>query len=269
MLAKSARICYTYNMNKLVVITGGSSGIGKALAEKFTLAGDRVVCCQRSGEGDNFVKCDVTDTESVLAAARVIGERYGTPDIIINNAGIGITGATELIPMTNIRRAMDISYYGALAFTRAMLPLMKRGGRIIFISSVAGLFALPFRSVYCSVKSAELMLGESLRMELLGTGIDVITLCPGEIKTNFTANKLTDVATNERYGDRVAAALDKVNSREEKRMPIASVADKLYRICDRGRKPMYIIGFKYKVFWLGKRILPTSLFLRLTNKFLG
>ena len=258
-------------MNKIVVITGGSSGIGKALKEQFALAGDTVVCCQRTNpDGDeNFVECDVCNEESVCRAAAEIIARHGRIDILINNAGIGISGASELIPVEHIRRAMDISYFGALYFTRAALPHMKRGGRIIFMSSVAGLFALPFRSVYCSVKAAELMLGESLRMELSQTGIEVVTVCPGEIKTNFTANKLADVKTNERYGDRVENALAHVNKREEKRMPMSKVAHKMYKICDRGRKAMYIIGGKYKALWFLKHILPTTAYLNFTDSTLG
>lgn len=256
-------------MNKIVVITGASSGIGLALKGQFEAAGDTVVCCQRSGSGDNFVRCDVTDAESVAAAAREIESRFGKIDIVINNAGVGISGATELIPLADIRRAMDISYFGSLMFTRATLPLLKDNGRIIFMSSVAGLFALPYRSVYSSVKAAQLMLGQSLRLELSHTRIKVVTLCPGEIKTNFSANKLASPATNARYGDRVARAADYVASREEKRMPMEKVARKMYKICDCGRKAMYIIGGKYKLLWFGKRVLPTTSYLNLTDKMLG
>lgn len=258
-------------MDKIVVITGASSGIGKALAEQFALAGDCCVCCQRTNPdgADNFIACDVTIEESVNAAAAKIKAKYGRVDILINNAGIGISGATELIPVGHIRRAMDISYFGALYMTRACLPLMSERGRIIFMSSVSGLFALPFRSVYCSVKAAELMLGQSLRMELSQTGIKVVTLCPGEIKTNFTANKLSDIRTNERYDNRVENALGTVNDREEKRMPMESVAKKMYKMCDRGRRAMYIVGGKYKLFWIAKRLMPTTSYLMLTDMLLG
>lgn len=258
-------------MDKIVVITGASSGIGLALKEQFEAAGDTVVSCQRTNNNNDkhFICCDVTVEASVKAAAREIESRYGKIDIVINNAGVGISGATELIPMSDIRRAMDISYFGSLMFTRETLPLLKGNGRIVFMSSVSGLFALPYRSVYCSVKAAQLMLGESLRMELSHTKIKVVTLCPGEIKTNFSANKLACPATNELYGDRVAKAADYVASREEKRMPMASVAKKMYKMCDRGRKAMYIIGGKYKFLWFGKRVLPTTAYLNLTDKMLG
>mgnify|MGYP005769876471 FL=1 len=257
-------------MNRVVVISGATSGIGKALAKKFEADGDIVCKLSRSCTDNGFdYKCDVSDEAQVNAAVGKIGERYGRVDILVNNAGIGISGATELIPMDDIKKAMDISYFGALYLTRACLKFMKKGARIIFMSSIAGLTAIPFRSVYCSVKAAELMLGESLRMELSQTGISVVTLCPGEIKTNFSANKLADVKTSERYGKRVEKALEKVTSREEKRMSIASVIDKIYKICVSGRKAMYIIGGKYKFLYFAKRVLPTTTYLKLTDSMLG
>lgn len=257
-------------MEKIVVISGATSGLGKALAEKFIADGDVVCNLARScEESDTAYKCDVSDEWQVNRAVDAIGARYGRVDILINNAGVGISGATEFIPVEDIKRAMDISYFGALYLTRACLKYMSSGARIIFMSSIAGLTAIPFRSVYCSVKAAELMLGESLRMELSQTGIDVVTLCPGEIKTNFSANKLADVRTSERYGDRVQKAQAKVFDREEKRMPISKVIDKMYKICRKGRKAMYIIGGKYKFLYFGKRVLPTTTYLKLTDNMLG
>lgn len=263
-------IWYNPGMEKIVVISGATSGLGKALAEKFRADGDVVCGLSRScAESETDYPCDVSDEGQVNAAVDKIVERYGRIDILINNAGVGISGATELIPVEDIRKALDVSYYGALFLTRAALKHMTRGARIIFMSSIAGLTAIPFRSVYCSVKAAELMLGEALRMELSQTGIDVVTLCPGEIRTNFSANKLADTKTSERYGDRVAKAQAKVYDREEKRMPISKVIDKMYKICRRGKKAMYIIGGKYKFLYFAKRILPTTTYLKLTDDLLG
>lgn len=255
---------------KIVVISGATSGLGMAIAKRFEADGHIVCNLARSCSDNGFdYGCDVTDPEQVASAVGKIGERYGRIDVLVNNAGIGISGATELIPMENIRAAMEVSYFGSLNLTRACLRFMNKGARIIFMSSIAGLTAIPFRSVYCSAKSAELMLGESLRMELSQTGISVVTLCPGEIKTNFSANKLADIQTTERYGKRVTNALEKVSSREGKRMTIDKVIGKIYKICTRGRKAMYIIGGKYKFLYFAKRIMPTTMYLKLTDKMLG
>lgn len=257
-------------MKRVVVISGATSGLGKALAQKFTACGDIVCGLSRSGtgEGDSY-RCDVSDEAQVNEAVAQITDKYGKIDIVINNAGMGISGATELIPIENIRTVFDVSYFGALYVTRACLKHMERGGRIIFMSSISGLTAIPFRSVYCSVKAAELMLGESLRMELSQTGISVVTFCPGEIKTNFSANKFADLSTNQRYGMRVEKALEVVSSREHKRMPIDKVIDKMFKICLKGRKAMYIIGGKYKFLAFAQRILPTTTYLKLTDRMLG
>ena len=102
-------------------------------------------------------------------------------------------------------------------------------------------------------------------MELSHTGIEVVCICPGEIKTNFSANRLADVTTNERYGDRPAAALRHVAEKESKRMPISKVINKLYAICTRGKKPICIIGGKYKFFNAARKLLPTDLFLKCTG----
>ena len=251
---------------KGAVISGATSGIGKALAEKFGETGYVVCNLARScdGEGDNY-KCDVSDEAQVNAAVEKIAEKYGHIDVLVNNAGVGISGATELLPVADVKRAFDVSYYGALYLTRACLKHMSSGARIIFISSIAALIPVPFRSVYSSVKAAELMLGEALRMELSHTGIEVVCICPGEIKTNFSANRLADVTTNERYGDRPAAALRHVAEKESKRMPISKVINKLYAICTRGKKPIYIIGGKYKFFNAARKLLPTDLFLKCTG----
>ncbi len=254
----------------VVIISGATSGIGKALAERYRADGHTVCNLSRSCEngGDDY-KCDVTDEARVNEAVEEIAAKYGQIDIVINNAGSGISGATELVPTEQIKKAMDVSYFGSLYLTRACLKHMGKGGRIIFMSSISGITAIPFRSVYCSAKAAELMLGEALRMELSQTGIKVISFCPGEIKTNFSANKYADVQTNERYGKRVENALKKVSDREEHRMSLDKISKKIYKKCVKGRKAMYVIGGIYKILYLGYKLLPTTTYLKLTDKLLG
>ena len=254
----------------VVIISGATSGIGKALAERYRADGHTVCNLSRSCEngGDDY-KCDVTNEARVNEAVEEIAAKYGRIDVVINNAGCGISGATELVPMDKVRAVLEVSYYGSLYLTRACLKHMGKGGRIIFMSSICGLTPTPFHSVYCSVKAAVLMLGESLRMELSQTGIKVITFCPGEIRTNFTANKYIDVQTNEKYGKRVDTAIKKGASRESKRMSVEKAAAKMYKKCIKGRKAMYIIGGKYKFLNFLRRILPTTTYLNMANKVLS
>ena len=253
---------------KVAVISGATSGIGKLLAEKF--AADGYVVCDLarscSGEGDEY-KCDVSDEAQVNAAVDKIAEKYGHIDILVNNAGVGISGATELLPIEDIKRVIDVSYFGALYLTRACLKYMTAGARIIFMSSISALTVTPFHSVYCSAKAAEQMLGLSLRMELSHTGIEVVCICPGEIRTEFSANKLVHTETNERYGERVRKAYELAVSRNGKRMDPEKIIGKIYKICIYGKKAMYIIGGKYKAFYRLKKLTSENFFINMTNKF--
>ena len=257
------------SIKKTVVITGGTSGLGKALKELYRSDGYNVCDLSRScdNEANDEYACDVTDEEQVKAAVEKIAAKYGRIDAVVNNAGAGILGATELIPTESIKRAFDVSYYGALNVSRACLKYMMRGGRIAFICSIAAFIPVPFRSVYSSAKAAELMLGTAMRMELKPAGITVTCICPGEIRTEFSKNRIAAVDTNARYGDRVRASLDRIAEKTPKRMPVEKAARKIYKKCVRGGKAVYVIGGKYRLFRFAQKRLPDTFFLNMTEKF--
>ena len=256
-------------MEKTAIITGGTSGLGKELKKLYESDGYRVCVLARScdDETKDEYACDVSDEAQVTAAVEKIAAKYGRIDVVVNNAGMGVLGASELIPTDDIRRAFDVSYYGALHVTRACLKHMLRGGRIIFICSIAAYIPVPFRSPYSSAKAAELMLCMALRMELKKAGITVVGICPGEIKTNFSANRASEVSTNERYGDRPQAALDRIAQKTPKRMPAEKAAKKIYKKCRKGRKAVYVIGGKYRFFRFAQRFVPSTFFMEMTDKF--
>lgn len=258
-------------MNKIVVISGASQGIGSELYSLFEQSGDTPVSLSRTNRANhkNFVECDVSDEQSVKAAALAVKERFGNVDILINNAGKGISGASELLPTDKIREVMDTDYYGTLFLTREILSVLSEKGRIINISSACALFALPFRSVYCSAKAAVNMLSFGQRMELKNTGIKVVCVCPGDIKSTFTANRLKFADTNSRYGDRISRAAEKIDTREHKRMDVKAASKKIYKIALKKNKALYIIGGKYKAFYFFQKILPTNLFVKILGKFFG
>ena len=255
-------------MNKTVIISGTSSGIGKELRKLFLENGDRVISLSRtnpSGDED-FIECDLTDRQSLERAVNLIKEKCESVDMLINNSGVGLSGATELLPKDEVEKVVDLDYLGALFLTQGVLPLMKRGAKIVNISSACALFPLPYRSVYCSAKAAMNMMSYGLRMELKQSGINVVCICPGDIKTNFTQNRIKSFETNERYGSRPKNAAEKIDSREDKRMRVDKTAKKIYRIAQKKKKAMYIVGAKYKVFWFFYRILPTNLFIKIIGK---
>ena len=256
-------------MEKIAVITGATSGLGKELKKLYESDGYRVCVLARSCDNEELdeYKCDVSDEAQVNLAAAKIAAKYGRIDVVVNNAGMGVLGPTELIPAEDIRRAFDVSYYGALNVSRACLKYMLRGGRIIFICSIAAFTAVPYRSPYSSAKAAELMLGMSMRMELKKAGITVTCVCPGEIRTEFSANRAVAAETSDRYGDRPQAALDRIKRKTPERMPVEKAAKKIYRICRKGKRAVYVIGGKYRLFRLAQRFTGDTFFLNMTDKF--
>lgn len=252
---------------EIVVVTGCTSGIGKELCELYRSAGATVIGMARTADeraGD--IAVDVTDLYAVRRAVAEVGNRYGKIDTVIACAGGGLSGATELLPMEEIERQTALNYTGALETVRAALGFMESGGKAIFISSACALFALPFRATYCASKAAVNMAAFGLYMELKNYGIRVSSVCPGDIKTGFTKNRVKYSDGGTRYGDKPRASAEKIDGREHKRMGLKPAARKIYKACVKCRKPLYIIGFKYKFLNFLRHILPQKLFLDVTAK---
>jgi NAD(P)-dependent dehydrogenase (short-subunit alcohol dehydrogenase family) len=252
---------------KIIVLTGGSGGLGRELKEFYRASGNTVVDLSRSnpGEGDDLI-CDVADPEMVRAAFDFVKQRYGRVDILINNAGYGVSGAVELLEDEQVKRIFDVNFHGAFSCIKAALPLMSRGGRIVNVSSACAVFALPFRAMYCASKAALSMLSHSLREEVRPYGISVTAICPGDTKTGFTKNRVKNFATNERYGERIKRADDHIGDREERRMSPQAVAKKMCQIiAKRSYRPFYIVGKKYKFLYVLNRLLPLGWIIRATG----
>ncbi|MCH5165319.1 MAG: SDR family NAD(P)-dependent oxidoreductase [Clostridiales bacterium] len=252
---------------RIVVISGSTSGIGKELCRLYREKGDTVIGIARSAsEEQGDIAADVTDYEKTAEAVKAIGEKYGRIDVVIANAGGGLSGATEYLPIEEIQKQISLNFTGALNLVQAALGFMKEGGKVVFISSACALFALPYRAMYCASKAAVNMAAFGLYMELKNHGIRVSTVCPGDIKTNFTANRVKYADGGERYGDAPLRSAQKIDSRENKRMNVKSATQKIYKYCEKCKKPMYIVGFKYKLLNFLRHILPQKLFLDITAK---
>lgn len=255
--------------DKVVVITGASSGIGKALAEKYKEQGFSVVGISRTQLNGGY-SADITNFDEVKKAFDNIKKTYGKIDILINNAGYGVSGATELIDNCEIKREYDVNIIGQINCYKCAMPLMDKGGKIIFISSACALFPLPYRSLYCSSKAGVHMLSLSLSMECKPLGIEVVSICPGDTKTNFTKNRVKNFQTNERYKNRVENATLALDSRENKRMSVEKVCSKIYKISQKKKnKPFIIIGAKYKFLHFMMRFMPTKVLLFFTERVFG
>ena len=250
-------------MNKIVVITGATSGIGLLSADLFRKDGDTVITlANMGGEGiDNYMYCDVSNENNIKDCMDAIGEKYGRIDVLVNNAGYGLNGVLELIPTEKIVKQFEVNVYGVINCTRYALPYMKKGSKVINMSSCMALFPMPYRSMYAASKSAVLTMSFSQRNELKACGIDVVALCPGNIRTNFTKNKAVVLETNERYGDAPLKAQQRLDSEkaDQKRMDPIKVAKVVFKVANKKRtKPFYIISAKMQCLYFVSRFVPKS-----------
>ena len=215
--------------------------------------------------------CDVTDENRVKEVVAEIGEKHGKIDVLVNNAGMGVNGALELLPADVVRKTIDVNVVGCYLMSKYCLPYMKRGSKIIYISSVSGVMPSPFRSLYCFTKSAVYMMGMCQRMELKKAGIGVTVVCPGEVKTGFMKSRVRVEETNERYGKQVERAFAFLDKHDDgKRMPPEKVAKVILKQSYKKRnKAMVIVGGPFKFLYAGVRFLPLSWSLSITNKFMG
>ena len=249
-------------MNKVVIITGGSSGIGLCTAAALRDRGCKVYeLSRRDSEvaGITHIKCDITDEAQIAAAVGQVMAENGRIDILINNAGFGISGAVEFTDTTDVRRLFDVNFFGMVRMNRAVLPLMRQqgGGRIVNLSSVAAPVPIPFQTYYSAGKAAVNSYTMALSNEVKPFGISVCAVMPGDIKTGFTSARQTSIAGDDIYGGRITRSVAGMEKDEQTGMDpakagafIASVALK------NSRKPLYTIGFGYKCAVFLTKILP-------------
>ena len=183
---------------RVALVTGASSGIGEAAAHELLAAGFTVYGTSRSAvagedrDGVVFLPLDVTDDESVAGAIREVLDRSGRIDVLVNNAGLGITGAAEESSIEQARALFDINLFGSIRMTRAVLPQMRAqgSGRIINVSSVLGLVPAPFGALYAATKHSMEGYSESLDHEVREHGVRVLLVEPAYTRTSFDTNAI-------------------------------------------------------------------------------
>ena len=175
---------------KVVIITGASRGIGKAVAQKFLSEGFCVVGVSRSRpkcQLSHHIKADITKDEDRKNIIQHVISEFGRVDILINNAGIGIYDTWEDMDINQLREVFEVDFFAPVHLTKLALPYIKKAkGTIINISSAAGELSVPYESGYTAAKHAFHAFSETLRMELNHYGVNVITVTAGNIKTGFT-----------------------------------------------------------------------------------
>ncbi|MBQ4061370.1 MAG: SDR family NAD(P)-dependent oxidoreductase [Christensenellaceae bacterium] len=251
------------DMKGNVVVTGGSGGIGLALAELFLKNGYRVFTLSRTaGKGTSeHILTDVTDEQSVKDAFKRIEDLCGHIDILVNNAGCGISGAIEYTPVCEAKRQFDVNFFGMFTCVKYAVPLLrKNGGRIVNVSSAAAIFSIPFQSFYSASKSAVNSLTLALRNELKQFGISVCAVMPGDVKTGFTDARVKHHDGNDVYSGMIDASVSVMEKDEKSGMTPEYVAKRIYgKAVKKHVRPLYTVGIVYKLYSLAERILPVSL----------
>lgn len=186
----------------------------------------------------------------------------GRIDLVVNNAGFGISGAVECTTPEEARRLFDVDFFGVVNVNHAVLPRMRRagGGRIVHVSSVAAPVAIPFQAYYSAAKAAINAYSSALRCEVAPFGIDVCAVMPGDLKTGFTAAREKNVRGDTEYGGRISRSVSRMEHDEQTGMPPEKAAAFLCRVALRRRtKPLYAIGPQYSAAVLLSRLLPCRL----------
>ena len=238
-------------MQKIVLITGVSSGFGKAIAEKLLADGHIVYGTSRKQldfQIDNlkFKNLDVTQKENVKEVVASIIAEAGRLDVLINNAGIGISGAAELASEQDIDLQMNTNFFGVINMCSAVLPHFRRkkNGMILNISSIGGIFSLPYQGFYSASKFAVEAYSEALSLETKQFGIKTVLIEPGDFSTDFTKNRKIsqETADNEDYTASFARVMKNIEKDETTGGNPIYLAKKISKIINKKRpKFRYVI----------------------------
>lgn len=249
-------------MPKVVLITGGSSGIGLNTALALHNRGCKVYEMSRKPaqqEGIIHISGDVTKTDSVEAAVSQVLAAEGKIDILINNAGFGISGAVEFTETEDAKKQFDVNFFGMVNMCHAVLPHMRKNGcgRIVNLSSVAAAVPIPFQTFYSASKAAINSYTMALANEVKPFGISACAVMPGDIHTGFTAAREKEVRGDEEYSGRISKSVSKMEKDEQTGMDPkvvgAFIAKQALR---KSVKPLYAIRLDYKFFVILSRLLP-------------
>ena len=223
----------------VVLITGGSSGIGKAIGCYLADKGFKVYGSTRNKKKypdfDSFelLELDVRDPRSIDAAVAALIKKEGSIDVLVNNAGVGITGPIEETPHNEIKNAFETNLYGPIHLIKAVLPHMRaqQGGIVINITSIAGFMGLPFRGVYSASKGALGLVTEAMRMEVKNQGVRFTNLAPGDFATNIAAGRYhSPLKQQSPYHKGYAKTLQLINDHVDKGADPVLVAKKVHGI---------------------------------------
>ena len=236
--------------DKVVLITGASSGIGKSIGNFLQQKGFIVYGTSRNPnryKSDfKLLALDVSDTKSIDNVISYIEKEEGRLDILINNAGKGITGPVEETPLDEIKKAFDTNFFGVINVCKGVIPIMRKQkkGLIINISSIAGYMGLPYRGIYSATKSATSILSEVLSLETRQFGITVVDVAPGDFATNIASGRYhTPLFKDSNYKNHYKKVLKQINDEVDKGLEPEIMGKAIYKIINKKNpKVRYRVG---------------------------
>ena len=264
-------------MSKIVLITGASSGIGKSIALFLNEKGFKVYGTCRNPKKYNIskfslLKCDINSISEIEDVINFIIKKESRIDVLINNAGIGITGPIEETTDQDIKSAFQTNVFGPIDIIKRCIPSMRKNnnGLIINITSVLGYFGIPYRGIYCSTKSSLEIIGEVLSMELKKFNIRVVNVAPGDFKTDIASRRIDTKLNkmsfyNTDYKESIQSANKHVNEADDPEI----IAILIYKIIiSKSPKIHYKVGtFIQKFSIILKMLLPDKLFEKILLKY--
>lgn len=260
-------------MPKVVLITGGSSGIGKSIGE-FLLERNFIVYGTSRNpskiEDNKFtlLPLDVAKIETISSCINTVVQNEGRIDVLINNAGAGITGPIEETPEIEIKRNFETNFFGPVNVIKTVLPQMRKQnvGLIINITSIAGYMGLPYRGVYSASKAALEIITEAFRMEIKDFNIEMTNIAPGDFATNIAAGRYhAPVLENSPYKETYKNTLYLMNSHVDSGKDPLLMAKAVYKVINTKKpKTHYKVGeFMQKFSIVLKRVLPDRIYEKL------
>lgn len=262
-------------LGNIILLTGGSAGIGRATAEHLMRQGYTVYAASRRGSEnieDPFsggriigICADVTVPESLEIAVNRIIEEQGELSAVICNAGNGIAGAIEDTSLEDARYQMETNFFGALNTIKTCLPIFReqKHGRIIAISSVAAVAPIPFQGFYSASKSAIMLLMQSLSMEMKPYNVKCTCILPGDVKTDFTASRKYTQASempSSAYTEAMRTAVQTMEKDEQNGMKPKVIAKAIHKVLKK-KNPGHVVvpHITYKLLYLLIKLVPTRL----------
>ena len=248
---------------KVAIVTGGTSGIGRATALALQEHGYTVYELSRRAEGMPDIRhivADITKEETLQAAVEQVLAVEGRLDLVVNNAGFGISGAIEFTDTQEAQRLFDTLFFGMVRMNRCVIPLMRQQGhgRIVNISSVAAPVPIPFQAYYSAGKAAINAYTMALANELRPFGVTVCAVMPGDIKTGFTAARHKIIDGDDIYQSRIGRSVQRMEHDEQTGMDPAKVGRYIAAVASRegSHHPLYATRIDYKFFVFLTKVLP-------------